>query len=288
MTGAVLDISEGAYHRDETGGPPTLSASVAKLLVSHSPLHAWTAHPRLNPNYARVEDDKFSVGVAAHALLLEGRDAVEILPFANYTTKLAQEAKKEARAAGKIPMLEAQWAEVQAMCAAIRLQLPLLDADPAVLAVGKPEQTMTWTDKGVQCRALIDWLHDDYTMIDDLKTTKASANPESWTKTMYGFGGDIQVAFNKRAVLAATGVDPDFRFVVAECEPPYAVSLVSLAPAALALANDRMDYALAKWRHCLATDTWPGYARQVHHVETPGYLEYAWMEKEARESLEAA
>lgn len=283
MTG-VLEISAEQYHNDAVADVPTLSASVAKLLVSHSPLHAWTQHPKLNPNYKRVEDDKFSLGTAAHALLLEGRDAVEVIYEDSYRTNDAKAAKKTAIDAGRIPMLVDQWTNVQAMVAAIREQLPGLDVDPPVLAAGKPEVPIVWDEGGVKCRALVDWLHDTSVAIDDVKTTKASANPESWTRTMYGFQGDIQVAFNLAAVKAATGVEPDFRFVVAEVEPPYAVSVVSLAPQALALARDRMEYALKLWKRCLTTGIWPGYSRRVHFVETPGYLEFQWLEKEAREA----
>lgn len=284
---AIIDLPAERYHADELVGladGPTLSATIAKILLSSSPRHAWTQHPKLNPNYERVEDDKFSVGVAAHALLLEGRDAVEVLPFSNYTTNPAKAAKKEARAAGKIPMLEAQWAEVQAMCAAVKEQLPSFQADPPILADGKPEQTIVWQEDGVTCRALIDWLHDDFSAIDDVKTTRASAEAEAWTRTLYGMSADVQVAFNRRAVKAATGIEPEFRFVVIEVAPPYEMSLVSLSPSALALANDRMNKALAIWKRCLATDTWPGFDRRIHYVDMPGYLEYAWMERDAREA----
>lgn len=284
----ILDVAAADYHQDAIADTPTLSASVAKLLISSSPAHARAAHPRLNPNYERVEEDKFSVGTAAHAVLLEGRDIVSVVAAEDWRTNDAKALRDEIRTSGRIPLLNKQWAEVEAMCEAVREQLPRLDVDPAVLAAGKPEQTIVWEDHGVTCRALIDWLHDDYAAIDDFKTTKASANPRSWTKTLYGMNADLQVAFNVRAVKAATGVEPEFRFVVVETAPPFVVSVVGLAPSALALANDRMDRALAIWKRCLERDDWPGYDRRVHYVEMPGWLEYEWLEQDARESLEAA
>lgn len=84
-----------------------------------------------------------------------------------------------------------------------------------------------------------------------------------------------------RAVLDA---EPEFRWVVCEMEPPYAVSVVSLAPDALALADAKVDHALNVWFRCLETDEWPGYPRAVCYAEAPGWMEADWLEKEAREA----
>jgi len=284
---SILSVDAATYHDDAVAAQPTLSASIAKVLLSSSPRHAWQQHPRLNPDYQRVEDDKFSVGTVCHAVLLEGRDIVTVVEADDWRTKDAKAERDAVRAAGRIPLLSKHWVEVEAMVAAVREQLPSFQADPPILTDGKPEQTIVWNEDGVTCRTLIDWLHDDYTAVDDLKTTKASAEPEAWTRTMYGMNADVQVAFNKRAVKAATGVDPEFRFVVVEVAPPYEMSLVSLSPQALALANDRMDKAVAIWKRCLATDTWPGYDRRIHYVDMPGYLEFSWMERDAREGVAA-
>ena len=46
----VYSLPDDAYHADPCPGP-SLSSSVAKLMLDRSPLHAWHAHPRLNPNF---------------------------------------------------------------------------------------------------------------------------------------------------------------------------------------------------------------------------------------------
>src|SRR3990167_11354210 len=56
-------------------GVPALSASIAHLLIAKSALHAWYAHPRLNPNYQQTESAEFDYGRAAHAVLLEGDES---------------------------------------------------------------------------------------------------------------------------------------------------------------------------------------------------------------------
>jgi hypothetical protein len=282
VTGELLTISASEYHADPCD-TPSLSSSVAKILVAKSPRHAWTAHPKLNPDFARKEDDRFRKGNAVHALFLEGRNAVGVVAVDSWRSNDAKAMRDEILAEGRIPMLTSQWGEVEAMCQAIREQLPTLDVDPPMFSAGKPEVTLVWEEEGVTCRALVDWLHDDHTVIDDLKTTSASANPEQWPKTMYGFAGDIQVAFHSRGVKAVFGVEPEFRFLVAETEPPYEVSVVGLLPQAVELANDKVTWAIRKWRECMTTGSWPGYTKRVCYVDAPGWAESQWLEKEARE-----
>ena len=47
MKAQLLEMTADDYHADKIGDVPTLSASIAQRLVTRSPLHAWTHHPRL-------------------------------------------------------------------------------------------------------------------------------------------------------------------------------------------------------------------------------------------------
>lgn len=274
-----------AYHRDEGGEQPSLSASIAHLLCTASPAHAWAAHPRLNPAFKREEQEKFDVGTAAHALLLEGVDSMTIVDAPDWRTNAAKDARDEARANRQIPMLTKHAAELLAMVTAVREQLADIDADPPLLADGKPEQCLVWQELGgaVTCRARLDWLRHDHRTIDDLKTTSRSANPETWTRTLFGIGSDVQMSFYLRGARAVLGVEPEFRFIVCETKPPYAVSVVSLAPDALTLANKKVSYAIDLWARCLRDDRWPAYAPRVHYAELPPWEEARWLERELRE-----
>jgi hypothetical protein len=78
---------------------------VAKILLDRSPLHAWHAHPRLNPDYRHDDDTKFDVGNIAHKLMLgRGKDIV-VLEFDDWRTKAAKDAREAAAAAGKLAVL---------------------------------------------------------------------------------------------------------------------------------------------------------------------------------------
>jgi hypothetical protein len=187
------------------------------------------------------------------------------------------------------PLLAADWENVQAMVGAAWVQLENFGLDPHAFKAGKPEQTITWTEpNGVCCKARIDWLHDDLSAVDDYKTTSRSANPETWTRnTMYSIGADIQVAFYLRGLEALTGKRPEWRYVVQETFPPYALAVVSLGPDVLELANAKVDYAIEKWASCLASGEWPAYPMRICWAEAPAWELSRWLEREAREEIAA-
>ena len=277
---ARAPLSAEEYHGDPME-QPSLSASIAHLLCTMSPLHAWLAHPRLNPDYEREEDAKFDVGTVAHALLLQGKDpaeVVEIVDADDWRTKAAKEARDAARDAGKVPLLSKQAEAVAAMLSATRAQMDACDSDPRLFTDGQPEQTLTWQEpNGVLCRARLDWLRDDLVTIDDYKTTSASANPERWTRTMFQIGGDVQAAFYLRGLRAVTGRRATFRFVVQETFPPYALSVVVPSEAALEVGNAKVEHALAVWERCLASGEWPAYPQERAYAYPPMWEAQRWI-----------
>lgn len=290
MKPGIYDLPADQYYSDQLADRPTLNATVAKLLISASPLHAWTAHCRLNPDYHETVDKKFDVGTAAHEVWLLGNDhLVHVVDAADWRKKEAQEVRDRARAEGMIPLLAHEWQRVSAMLTAIREQLPAIDVSPPLFQGGKPERTVIWEDQGVLCRARLDYLHDDFSACDDLKTAGRSANPFVWTRTtLWSIGADIQAAMTIRAIKALTGVDTEFRFLVAETTAPYAVCLIALAPAALELANRKLDRALNVWRTCLEEDIWPAYPQQVCYAEPMPWQEADVLEREVLEQEAAA
>ena len=75
---------------------PSLTQSLAKIIIERSPLHAWHAHPRLNPDFERDDPTKYDVGNIAHALMLgRGKDLVVLETFDDWRTNDAK--KRRAR-----------------------------------------------------------------------------------------------------------------------------------------------------------------------------------------------
>lgn len=282
----VHHLDADTYHADPCT-TPSLSASIAHLLCTSSPKHAWTAHPRLNPAYRRDEHEHFDIGTTAHAILLEGgADRVEVLEFDDWRKKAAQDARALVRASGRIPILAKHWDAVAAMVEAAREQLAALDVDPAPFTDGKPEQALVWEDEGgVLCRARLDWLRDDQMAIDDYKTSGRTANPERFSRILFDHGYDVQAAFYRRGLRILTGASPAWRWIVQETQPPYALSVVAPKQDVEAIGDRKVAHALRVWRECLERDEWPAYPTRVCWVEVPAYEETRWLEKEAREEM---
>jgi hypothetical protein len=278
----IHQMTADTYHADPCP-EPSLSSSIAKTLLGYSPLHASTEHPRLNPGLEREQKDIFDLGTAAHAYFLEGEMAFAIIEAKDWRTKAAQEARDAARAEGKTPILAYRWQDIQEMGEALRAQLEVHAARPRPFTAGKAEQVVIWKERGVWCRARLDWLHDDYSAIDDLKTGALSANPDAWSRTLFGAGHDIQEAFYRRGVKAVTDRDPQFRFVPQENFRPFAASVIGLAPAAQELAARKVTRAIELWGACLQTGRWPGYPTQTCYAEPLPWLEAQWEERELRE-----
>jgi hypothetical protein len=283
----IADLAAADYHADRIKDVPTFNAGTANLLLNRSPLHAWTAHPRLNSNWQPEVDDKFDIGTAVHALLLQGLNIMEVLAYKDFKSDAAKEARDAARANGRLPILAKNAKRVEEMCDAVAEQLQAFDAKPTPLTGGKPEQTMVWQDSatGVWCRARIDWLHDDLSAIDDLKTTTRSAHPEAFAKNLYSYGCDVQCAFYLRGMRALSpGWDgwpgPQWRWIVVETSPPYGLSVVEPGPAVLELADAKVDAALKLWAECLERDVWPGYPTKVATAELPAWEEARWLARE--------
>lgn len=277
VQGIVRDLTATEYHADPCP-QPSLSSSIARILCESSPAHARAAHPRLNPAAEDEEAEHFDIGTAAHAILLEGTNAVQIIDAENYRTNVAKAQRDAARLAGKTPLLAKVWADVQAMVAATRAQLDAHVDGRTMFKDGQPEQTLIWNENGVWCRARTDWLR--HGAIDDYKTTSATANPEALSRTLFSNGWDIQCAFYLRGLKAITGDDAIFRFACQETYAPYALSVVTLGPDAMVLAEKKVLYAIELWRECLKSDKWPAYPNRTAYASLPTWVESAWLEKE--------
>ena len=280
------DISADTYHADPCPAP-SLSASLAHILLSQSPRHAWTAHPRLNPAFERETDTRFDLGTAVHALLLEGEHVFEMVNADDWRTKAAQEARDRIRAAGKIPLLVEQAEAVGQMAKAARMQLAAFDP-PVPFTEGRPEETLIWQeDNGIWCRARLDWIARDESRIEDYKTTSGSAQPDAWTRgPLFANGYAIQAAFYARGVTRLAGrraPEPDFRFVVQETFPPYALSVIGLGPDVWHFATKQVQWAIKLWGECLETNVWPAYPVAVCSAQLPPWIEAAWVEREHHE-----
>lgn len=289
----LYDIPASEYHADPVR-EPSLSSSLGKLLLGRSPLHAVVRHPRLARRPLRDEKDTFDLGSAAHTLLLHDgrRFAVADKPSwqGNIDGVKSAEWKTARRGEGLIPILKHQLEETELMVEACREQLAQHEAAEA-FTDGKGEQTIVWREGDVWCRALIDWLPNrrrNGLIVYDYKSTAASAHPETWGgKTGWGIGFSFQSAFYVRGLQRVLRLDDvRIRFVVQERQEPWAIAVLELSPAGVAMAMRDVERVIEIWRQCRRDNLWPGYPARVVTIDPPLWEERRWLEREEREPVD--
>lgn len=276
-------LTDTQYHADPMERP-SLSSTLARTLLNQSPLHAWHAHPRLNPDHEPVEKKTFDIGKAAHrAVLGRGGDYVAIpedLLALNgaASTKAAKEFIEQARADGLTPLKADEVAQVEQMAEKTKRKLAQyrVEIDPARTEIAALAEI-----DGVMCRAMIDYAPENSPYLYDFKTT-TDASPDGCIKAVTNYGLDVQAAFYLRVWEAATGEKRKFRFIFSEKEGPKETSVVQLYAAKADEADwmedayGKADHTIRTWGQCLASDHWPGYPAQVAVIGAPGWYRDKW------------
>lgn len=269
MSPGIHTLTFDEYH----GLKDMLSASVCKLLVERSPAHAKHQASEGGDDPSKQSDR----GSVAHALLFEGVDKMAVLNYPDYRTNLAKQARDDARAVGKYPVLFKDEPAIHAMVRAARQAWEACpDLQGYQPANGTPELSVIWREGDVTCRCRPDWLAHDHKVVIDAKFTEHSAQPESIARQVISMAFDQRAAFYQRGIQAVTGVAPVYVYLFQEVDPPYCTSFVSVSAAMLELGRAKVDYALGRWRECRASGQWPGYDQRIHYAEPPAWALEQW------------
>lgn len=272
-----------AAYQDDPCPVPSLSAGLVRILTDETPAHAWQAHPRLNPDYKEsAAAENMDIGSAAHALLFEGADNMQVIEADDFRTKAAREQRDDARASGKFPILARKYSMVQAVVASAKAAWDRNeDLAGYRLADGKPEQTIVWNEAESWFRCRPDWMSNDRKIIIDGKFTETSAHPNAYARQIANMGYDSRGAFYLRGNTATgSAEDAVYVFLVCEIQPPYACAFIGLPPAYVALGASKVESAIAIWRRCMASGKWEGYAARIYYPDPPGYAVAQWEERE--------
>lgn len=286
------DATAADYHADRLSPEPSLSSSVAAILLDRSPRHAWAAHPRLNPAFAPDEEPTRAreIGTAAHKLILGRGAEVVTIDAADYKGGAARTCRAELYAAGKAPILRPDMGRAQTVASAVAEQVAhiedcagFFDARPELVAVA---QDMT----GAWLRCMVDRFEDRETsaVIWDIKTGDTSAAPHALGRRIASMGYDVQAAFYERVILAlrpALAGRLTFRWVFVENDPPHLVTVAELDNAGLEIGRKKVAAAVALWNRCIAEQSWPGYPAHIVRVEYPGFAEQSWLNRELSDAV---
>lgn len=257
-TGLYPNVDEESYHADRRA----ISQSGMKIILQSPAHYRWLTD---NPPPPKKE---FDFGSAAHALVLGVGPKIEVISVEveatrdgrkqkiiadNHMFRLVQEAEDRARAAGRIPLLPAEYEHVLAMADKLsehRLAMELLSVgEPEMTAYAQDEQTGVWV------RGRFDWAGP--TLID-FKTTTTS-EPDEFLRKALSLKYELQVATYLELAAACGHEATAFGWIAQEKEPPYVVSVV-LPPAEVIKRGQILKRrALERYRDCLEAGKWPGY-----------------------------
>lgn len=252
--GLYPDLDEAVYRSQHEW----LSVSGAKKLLPPSCPAKFKATLGIEEHRPQ-----FDVGKAFHAKVLGDGAEVVVVDADSWRGKDARDARDAAYEAGKVPLLAADAAVVEAMAAAVLAH----DTAPLLFQGGGSEVSAFWIDEatGVKCKARFDYLPEPQPgrrlIVPDLKSA-VSADPGEFSRAAARYGYLLQQEHYTSA-LRHLGVsdDPAFIFCVVEKEQPHLVNVGQFAdPDDRRLSAAALDKALRLYRDCLAADHWPGWS----------------------------
>ena len=282
----VYQLDDAEYHADPVPGG-SLSASGAKLLLPPScpaRFHHYRTH-------GRPPKREFDLGHAAHLQVLGAGPELAVVDAPDWRTKAAREARDQAYAAGRVPLLAGQHQQVTDMAAALRrhpIAGELLDPGRMVA-----EQSLFWIDDEGQAatpvwrRARIDALSrpgDIGALVVDYKTCR-SADVEHISRAMWLYGYAMQAAWYLDAATATGLIHAGlarFLFVFQEIDPPYVVSVIEPDATALRIGAERNREAIETYRMCVESGQWPGHVPDdaIPTIPLPAWAERQYAEPE--------
>lgn len=278
--GIYVEFPTADYFADPCESP-SLTQSVAKIIIDRSAKHGWLQHPRLNPDFEVNDETKFDLGNVAHFILIgRGKEVVSI-DADDWRTKAAKEAREQHKAEGRLAVLARQFDQASEMADAARKQLAQTKHADA-FSIGHGEVVVAWRNGDMWLRSMLDWLVST-TRPYDFKSTDMSCAPHAVEDRPSLMGWDLQAAFHEAGLDA---VDPDnagrrkFHYVAQETCKPYALTVVEIGEADLTMGRKKLAMATDIWVQCMRSGQWPAYAAETVISRPRGWTETRFLERE--------
>ena len=199
----------------------------------------------------------YLLGRAAHALILEGREAFEAeyavggpvnpktgLPFGKATKAFGEWADAQ----GKAVLSDEDAAFVERLHQAVQAH----PVAPLLLTGGVAEGVCRAEYCGIPCQVRPDYFHAEHGIVD-LKT----CDDLTWFEAdARRYGYLHQVAFYRAVLEAASGTVFPVHIVAVEKKEPFRVGVWLTAESALDFARAENEAAIERLKECLATGTW--------------------------------
>lgn len=282
-------LSPEAYHADPCE-LPSLSASIAKAMLTFSPAHAWHAHPRLNPTYqASVPSAEMQEGTVLHWMLLGAGRPPLLVDAGDWRTNAAKDRRLEAQKHGRVAILRWRYRELRRVAAAVRRELRATIDVPEGVYRGVPEAVLVWREGEMWCRCMIDWLPTEMAEppLIDLKFTTRAGTAEQFSRSVVDHGYDLTAAWYRRGFRAVFKREPGpYVFLNAETAAPNGVSRIVLGPEFEELGDSKVEAAIETWNTCIRRNDWPSYPRRLITADAPRYASQQWEAQSQRGTVQ--
>ena len=257
---------------------PSLTSSLVRSLLSTAPRKVWQNTQRLNPNFKAVQDGKFDLGSAAHALFTGSGEPIAVIDAKAFNTTEAKAQRQAAYDAGRTPILKHNMPRVDAMaCAALDQFRDNVDIGkffkPPLSEALLREASIFWKEDGVMHRCRPDFYHHGENVIIHYKTTGVSIAPSELARYAANSGWYLTAAHYGAGAKALTGEYPRQFFAVQETDEPHLGLVAELDNIFFETAQMRRARAVTIWARCLRENVWPGYPTRTVKLECPEWLE---------------
>lgn len=253
------DLPAGEYHAH-----PARSKSYLWKLYAGTPAHAEFGEMETTPamdlgtavHYAALEPEKFE------QMIIRGPD--------DRRGNKWKDALEEGAAYGKLVLTSGDFDKARRMGdAARKLPIALQLSETQLLR----EASAFWMDEetGIECRCRPDVYSPAFEIMADLKTS-GDASSFAWAKRAADMGYHAQEAWYSDGWQAASGGGVDgFVFIVIESDFPHLAAAYELTPRAVAEGRVAMRKALATYKECRDSGSFPGYPEAVQELDIPGW-----------------
>jgi exodeoxyribonuclease VIII len=141
----------------------------------------------------------------------------------------------------------------QAMCISLSVQSHPVARE--LLSLGRAEVSLVADLDGTPCKGRLDWIGRG-SVIVDLKTTRSSCHPRSFSRSALTYDYHGQAAFYTM-LAKQCGLEPSaFCFIVAESVAPYEVAVYRVSPDVMELGRDMVRSLLNRRAECFLERGW--------------------------------
>ena len=271
-------VKAQVYHADPCPAP-SLSSSMAALIIERSPAHARLSHPKLCSEYVpRVATDGMNFGSVGHELLLGTGGGIAVFDGDSWRGKEATAFKAAAELEGKTPIKRGDYELISKCCESARAQMRSMGLGYA-LEEGRSEEVAIWKHRGQYMRAMFDRWIPERGEVWDLKFTGKSAHPHEIQRTITNMAYDLRSEFYLIGASALTGIPArkgglGYQFLFIETEPPFCVTPCFLPESLRIRGKNLAQEAMGKFCDCMESGIWPGYVTSTVEIESPSWVEH--------------